>query len=79
MSAAPSINPWSSRVLVLLFLALSFLVPYSGGVLVEKALIDQWQKYGFAPEQTLAWWENGILWRKTAITWRAKGFAGRGG
>ncbi len=78
MQVKGSINPWSSRLLIVLCLVLSFLVPYSGGVLVQKALTARWERYGFTPDGTLSWWDNSVYSMKTAIKWRSKGFTASG-
>jgi len=74
MRLSGTVNPWSSRLLMALCLVLSFVVPYSGGKVAENAFIARWERYGFSPEQTLDWWDNGVYSRETAIAWRAKDF-----
>jgi hypothetical protein len=74
MAMAGTTTPWSSRLLLVLCLALSFLVPYAGTVLAERVLIARWEKFGFSPDQTLAWWDSGVLSMKTAKDWRRNGF-----
>jgi hypothetical protein len=61
-------------VLMILLLFLSFLIPHTTGVLIENAFIKSWENYGFLPDQTREWWDNGIRSRSVAIAWKAKGF-----
>src|SRR3989338_4673290 len=75
MSITEKINPWSARLLFILCLALSFLIPFSAAVLVEKALVKHWERYGFSHEQIYSWWDNSILSMDTAKAWRAEGFS----
>jgi hypothetical protein len=75
MRIAVRVNPWSARVLFVLCLVLSFLLPYTVGVLFENALIRHWEGYGFTPGETLLWWENGVVSLDMAKQWRVEGFA----
>lgn len=73
--AGPAPGRGRAVILFALLLAFSFLAPYAAGVLIERSIVKSWEDYGFTPDQTRQWWDNGVIYRGEAIKWRAKEFA----
>ena len=72
MHEIPTAGPGKARLLLFLLFLLSFLAPFSTGLLVEQAIIKAWEGYGFPAEVTRAWWGVGVYDRRVAIAFRAK-------